>query len=205
MANNNLTYKTIAEDTTAEYSDRGSKFIAFTFAVETAETIKTNIKNLKELHPKAVHHCYAYRIGYDNTQYRANDDGEPSGSAGRPILGQIDSIQVTNVLVVVVRYFGGVLLGVPGLINAYKSVTQMALSRAGIIEKNRLQYYSLKFDYTQMNDIMRIVKSHTCIIKSQSLTLFCEMNIGMAMAEEETVLKKLNEIRGVEISLSGVE
>lgn len=204
MAKNSFTYKTITTDTSAEYSDRGSKFIAYAFTVETIEEIKANIKKLKELHPKAVHHCYAYRIGYDNTQYRANDDGEPSGSAGRPILGQIDSIQITNVLVVVVRYFGGVLLGVPGLINAYKSVTQIALSQSGIIEKNRLQYYALKFDYTQMNDIMRVIKSHTCTIKSQSLTLFCEMNIGIAMTEEEEVLKKLSDVQGLEISNSGV-
>lgn len=154
---------------------------------------------MKGLHPKAVHHCYAWRTGFDNTQYRANDDGEPSGSAGRPILGQIDSLQLTNVLVVVVRYFGGVLLGVPGLINAYKTVAHMALSGGGIIEKNRMQMYILKFDYTILNEVMRIVKAHHCEIKMQSLTLFCEMHIGIAMADEANAVQKMQELHGLEI------
>src|SRR5690606_2431913 len=118
---------------TAEFKDRGSKFLAYAFPINDEQELKGKLKELKALHPKAGHHCYAYRLGLDGNQYRANDDGEPSGSAGKPILGQIDSAGVTNVLVVVVRYFGGTLLGVPGLINAYKTATAEALSHVAKI------------------------------------------------------------------------
>src|SRR4051794_38430929 len=120
-------YITIASATTGDFRDRGSKFLAYAYPVLNAADIKEKLQGLKKEHPKAVHHCYAYRLGTDGTQYRANDAGEPSGSAGRPILGQIDSMGLTNVLVVVVRYFGGALLGVPGLINAYKTAATNAL------------------------------------------------------------------------------
>src|SRR5688500_10700449 len=118
---------TIDKPSFAEFKDRGSKFLAFAYPIETVESFKTCLQQLKKEHPKAVHHCFAYRIGTDRNNFRVNDDGEPSGSAGRPILGQIDSKELTNVAVIVVRYFGGTLLGVPGLINAYKSATSMAL------------------------------------------------------------------------------
>jgi uncharacterized YigZ family protein len=116
-------YKTINQPASAEFKDRGSKFIAFAFPVETPDDFKNHLQQLKKEHPKAVHHCFAYRIGTDGNNFRVSDDGEPSGTAGKPILGQIDSKEVTNVAVIVVRYFGGSLLGVPGLINAYKTVT----------------------------------------------------------------------------------
>lgn len=123
-----FTYKTIAAATTADFRDRGSKFFAFAYPLQQVDEVKHLLQALKKEHPKAVHFCYAYRLDTDGIQYRANDDGEPSGSAGRPILGQIDSAGFTNVLVVVVRYFGGTLLGVPGLINAYKTATASALA-----------------------------------------------------------------------------
>ncbi len=163
------------------------------------DEIKNYLKLLKELHPKAVHYCYAYRLGFDKLQYRANDDGEPAGSAGRPILGQIDGAQITNVLIVVVRYFGGVLLGVPGLINAYKTVAQNVLKENTIIEKNRLIYCLLKFDYTQMNEVMRIVKAYHCEVKSQSHALFCEIILGIALAEKEIIMQKLLYLHGVSL------
>lgn len=130
------TYKTITSPTQAEFKDKGSRFIAFAYPIRTLADVKKYLDPLKEEHHKARHWCYAYRLGVDGTQFRANDDGEPSGSAGRPILGQIDSVGVTDVLVVVVRYFGGTLLGVPGLIHAYKEATAQALAVAEVVEKN---------------------------------------------------------------------
>ncbi len=202
MSNADFIYKTLAAEFSAEFSDRGSKFLSFAIPIESHEQIKIALKKLKGLHPKAVHHCYAYRIGFDNTDYRANDDGEPSGSAGRPILGQIDSAGITNVLVVVVRYFGGVLLGVPGLINAYKTAAQMALPGNMIVERKRMLFCLLKFDYTQMNEVMRILKAYSCEIKSQTQGLFCEMHMGIARADHEIVLSKLRNLQGVEIENS---
>jgi uncharacterized YigZ family protein len=134
---------------------------------------KNHLQLLKKEHPKAVHHCFAYRIGFDRNNFRVSDDGEPSGSAGKPILGQIDSKELTNTLVIVVRYFGGTLLGVPGLINAYKSATAMTLQLTTIIAKAVEINYTLQFDYTQMNDVMILLKKYNCTIISQEAQLFC--------------------------------
>lgn len=130
------TYKTIASLSVAEFKDRGSRFIAYARPVKSVDEFERWLSELKTEHPKAVHHCYAYRLGFDKNTWRANDDGEPSGSAGRPILGQIDSFQLTQAGIVVVRYFGGVLLGVPGLIHAYKTAAKLALEQAVITEKS---------------------------------------------------------------------
>ena len=124
------TYRTLAAPVSAEFKDKGSRFIAYAYPVRSAEEVKAHVEAQRQAHHKACHWCYAYRIGTDSNQFRANDDGEPSGSAGRPILGQIDSFELTNVLVIVVRYFGGTLLGVPGLIHAYKTASQMAFQAA---------------------------------------------------------------------------
>src|ERR1043165_3219137 len=148
-------YYTIEKEATAEFKDRGSKFIGYAFPVGSVENFKEKLNEVKKLHPKATHHCFAYRLGLDGNTFRVSDDGEPSGSAGRPILGQIDSKELVNVLVVVVRYFGGTLLGVPGLINAYKTTTAVALNEATVIQKPVLVNYQLEFDYTKMNDVMR--------------------------------------------------
>ncbi len=129
------TYQTLSAPNQAEFKDKGSRFIAFAYPIRSTEEVKQYVDTLRQEHHKARHWCYAYRLGVDGNQFRANDDGEPSGSAGRPILGQIDSAELTDVLVVVVRYFGGTLLGVPGLIHAYKTSTQMALQSAQIIQK----------------------------------------------------------------------
>src|SRR5882762_8983849 len=147
-------YYTITQSSNAEFKDRGSKFIAFAFPIETVEEFKQHLQALKKEHPKAVHHCFAYRIGTDGNNFRSSDDGEPPGTAGKPILGQIDSRELVNVLVVVVRYFGGTLLGVPGLINAYKTVAALAFQVTPIIQKQVELKYSIEFDYTQMNEVM---------------------------------------------------
>lgn len=157
------------------------------------------MKILKELHPKAVHHCFAFKLGLDDTNYRAVDDGEPSGSAGKPILGQIQSYQLTNTMVVVVRYFGGVLLGVPGLINAYKITAQLALQENEIIQKNVEVSYLIKFDYTLMNEVMRILKQYDCTILKQEMMLFCDLVFAVTLSNQEIVIEKINLLRTVEL------
>ncbi|MEA3425225.1 MAG: YigZ family protein [Bacteroidota bacterium] len=193
-------FLTIEKTAMAEYKDRGSKFLAFAYPVQTLEDCKQNLLLLKKEHAKAVHHCFAHRLGWEGTQFRVSDDGEPSGTAGRPILGQIDSKQLTNIQVIVVRYFGGTLLGVPGLIQAYKSATAMALQLIPIVQKPIEVLYELHFDYTLMNDVMMVVKQTGCSIASQEMQLFCLLRIGVPKARLDEVMYKLNDIRGVEIS-----
>lgn len=194
------TYITIQDPTEAEFKDRGSKFLAYSFPVSSKDDIKEKLKSLKELHPKAVHHCYAWRLGIDGSQYRANDDGEPSGSAGRPILGQIDSARVTNVLVVVVRYFGGTLLGVPGLINAYKLVTAEALSAAEKVEKDLESLYDLEYEYPIMNQVLYTIKQFQATILKNDLMLFCQTKIAIPLKLEQAAMDKLSQIHGMKIT-----
>lgn len=193
-------YNTIEKPSTAEFKDRGSKFIAYTFPIASVADFKEKLAEIKKEHPKATHHCFAYRIGLDGTEYRVSDDGEPSGSAGRPILGQIDSKQVTNALIIVVRYFGGTLLGVPGLINAYKMAASLALQVNAIVAKPVLVNYHLHFNYTQMNDVMRIVKQFDCVVLKNEAQLFCSMEIGIPKNRVDTVIYQLNELKGVELN-----
>ncbi|MBK6827984.1 MAG: YigZ family protein [Chitinophagaceae bacterium] len=192
------TYHTILQPTQSEFRDRGSKFIAYAYPIENVADFKEKLAALKKEHPKAVHHCFAYRIGMDGNVFRVSDDGEPSGSAGRPMLGQIDSLGLTNVLVVVVRYFGGTLLGVPGLINAYKTATLEALQLAGKIEKPVLHFYRLQFDYTILNEVMRVVKQYDCFLRKQDMQLFCLQEIGIPAAVLTEALGKIKELRGME-------
>lgn len=191
-------YYTISSPSTAEFRDRGSRFIAYAYPVESVVEFKEKLAALKKEHPKAVHHCFAYRIGMDGNLFRVSDDGEPSGTAGRPILGQIDSLGLSNVLVVVVRYFGGTLLGVPGLINAYKISTQEALILAGKIEKPVLHFYRLQFDYTILNEVMRVVKQYDCVVKKQEMQLFCLIEIGIPQSVLQDVQGKFSDMRGLE-------
>jgi uncharacterized YigZ family protein len=193
------TYHTIEKNVTAEYKDRGSRFLAYAFPIQTVEEFKKGWKSLKEEHPKAVHHCFAYRLGMDNNNYRAGDDGEPSGTAGKPILGQIDSKGLTNTAVVVVRYFGGTLLGVPGLINAYKTVTSLALQLTPIVEKPILVDYELQFDYTLMNEVMLIVKRYGCVVLENEMQLFCRMKIGVPKSDESPCLQQLKELHSLDV------
>ncbi len=198
MEDNNK-YRTISADTTGDFRDRGSKFLAYAYPVMTALEVKEKLQLLKKEHPKAVHHCYAYRLGTDGTQYRANDDGEPSGSAGKPIIGQIDSLGLTNILVVVVRYFGGTLLGVPGLINAYKTVTLEALGMAPITEKWIEDLVEINFDYPVMGEVLYLLKQSEATVYKQELQLFCVINAGIPRLHSSSYVKKLSEIRGVTI------
>ena len=192
-------YFTIEKPAMAEFKERGSKFIAFAYPIETVEDFKKLLQNLKKEHPKAVHHCFAYRIGTDGNNFRVSDDGEPSGTAGRPILGQIDSKAITNTAVIVVRYFGGTLLGVPGLINAYKTATTLALQVVPVIQKQIEEKYVLHFDYTQMNEVMMVMKQYNCTIITQDMQLFCHITAGIAKSRLQEVLYRLKELQQVDV------
>jgi uncharacterized YigZ family protein len=194
-----LVYNTIEKTSFAEFKDRGSRFLAHACPIFKVEDFKKLLQDLKKDHPKAVHHCFAYRLGFDKNTFRVSDDGEPAGTAGKPILGQIDSKELTNTLVVVVRYFGGTLLGVPGLINAYKSATAMALQVTPILQKPVLKYYNLTFDYMRMNDVMMIIKQFGCEVEKQQAQLFCEMVVGIPKARLTEVLYKLKDLQAVEV------
>lgn len=193
-------YNTIDKAGVAEFKDRGSKFIGYAFPIDSIETFKKKLEEVKKEHPKATHHCFAYRIGTDKNTYRVSDDGEPSGTAGKPILGQIDSKELTDILIVVVRYFGGTLLGVPGLINAYKSAASMVLQVTPVIQCAIEANYTLQFDYTQMNEVMMIVKQLNCTVIKQDMNLFCQLVIGIPKARLEEALYRFGEIRNVEMS-----
>jgi uncharacterized YigZ family protein len=197
---NNNFYQSIKKQSVAEFKDRGSRFIAYAFPVSSAEGFKKRLKELKEEHPKAAHHCFAYRLGRDGNNFRSGDDGEPSGTAGKPILGQIDSKRLTDTAVVVVRYFGGTLLGVPGLINAYKTATSFALQTSSLVRKPVLVGYRLQFDYTTLNEVMRIIKRLECVILSQDLQLFCLMEIGIPRSNLELCLLHLKDLKSMELS-----
>jgi len=194
-----FTYQTIAQTSLAEFKDRGSRFLAYAYPVTSVEEFKEKLQLLKKEHPKAVHHCFAYRIGVDNNIFRVSDDGEPSGTAGKPILGQIDSKQLTNILIVVVRYFGGTLLGVPGLINAYKSAAAMALQLTPFIQKPVTVRWQVTFDYTQMNEVMRWLKAFNCEVVKQEMQLFCNLVVDVPKSHMAEVKQMLTDIRGVEI------
>ena len=204
MSNSNTNkdfYLTIEKESLAEFKDRGSRFLAYAFPVLSADDFKKRLKEIKEEHPKAAHHCFAYRIGTDRNNFRSSDDGEPPGSAGRPILGQIDSKELSDIAIIVVRYFGGTLLGVPGLINAYKTSASFALQLNPTIKKPVLINYSLQFDYTILNDVMRIVKKNNCIILKQELQLFCIMETSIPKQHLELCILQLKNLKGMELSV----
>jgi uncharacterized YigZ family protein len=196
----NYYYKTIAKEGFAEFKDRGSRFLAFAYPIASVDEFKEKIAALKKEHPKAVHHCFAYRLGLDNLVFRVSDDGEPSGSAGRPILGQIDSKGLTNVMIVVVRYFGGTLLGVPGLINAYKTSASLALQVTPEVEKAVEMNYRIHCTYDLLNDVMVVLKQSNCTLHGVEQSLFCEVHAGIPLLRLETVLHKLNDIHGVDVT-----
>ena len=193
-------YNTIEQEGQASFKDRGSTFIGYSFPLDKVEDFKPIIQKLKKEHPKAAHFCFAYKIGIDGNKFRSSDDGEPSGSAGKPILGQIESKGLTDVVVVVVRYFGGSLLGVPGLIHAYKSTAAMALQVIPTIRKPLLFNIKLQFDYTNMNEISTIIKQYNCQIIHQENLMFSTYTIGVPVEIKEEVLFKFKQLRNVEIS-----
>jgi uncharacterized YigZ family protein len=193
-------YNTIEQEGVAEFKDRGSKFLAYAFPFADAAALKLIIQKLKKEHTKAVHFCFAYRLGKDGNVFRSSDDGEPAGSAGKPILGQLDSKEVTDTLIVVVRYFGGSLLGVSGLINAYKTAASLVLQVVPIVQKPVLRYYIIQFTYSQINDILMIIKQFGCIIVYQENQLFSIIKLGIPDERKDDVLHRLQNLRNVEIS-----
>ena len=196
-------YTTIERSSNAEFKDRGSKFIAYAFAIETADDFKQQLQVLKKEHPKAVHHCFAYRIGIDGNNFRSSDDGEPSGTAGKPILGQIDSKGLTNVAIIVVRYWGGTMLGVPGLINAYKTAAALALQVTPVVERQIEVNYSIEFDYTLMNEVMILMKQFNCNIISNEMQLFSIIKAGIPKNRLDEVLYRLNDLKNVSVKKIG--
>ena len=190
-------YFTISSKGTAEFKDWGSKFIALAFPITNKNEFKLALQEVKNLHPKASHFCFAYKIGLDNTNFRSSDAGEPNGSAGKPILNAIDSKNITDVLIIVVRYFGGNLLGVPGLINAYKTTASLALQTTQIVQKPILNYFELEFDYTQTNAVMQILKKVDAIILENITQLFCKLLIAIPksrLSEFEYNFKELHQV-----------
>ncbi|PVW16521.1 IMPACT family protein [Marixanthomonas spongiae] len=184
------TYKTIAKPSKeALFKDRGSKFFGYAFPVKNETEIEAHLEELKSKHHKARHWCYAWQLGKTYDAYRANDDGEPSNSAGMPIYGQLQSFDVTNTLVVVVRYFGGTKLGVGGLIQAYKTAAQMALEQSKIVKRTIDENFLLKFEYPEMNTVMRMVKEEDLNIVDQKMELSCEMEISVRKKEADRIFK----------------
>ncbi len=195
------TYKTI--DQPGEevlFKEKNSKFFGYTFPVQSEEEVKTILDQVKKQHFSARHWCYAYQIGTKNKIYRANDDGEPNNSAGMPIYGQIQSFDVTNILVVVVRYFGGVKLGVGGLVTAYKTAAQMALEESEIIEKTIDSHFLIRFDYKNMNKVMRVIKEKNINIVNQTLELDCLIEILCRISQKDEIFNAFNQIFEVSIN-----
>ncbi|HWR94376.1 MAG TPA: YigZ family protein [Flavobacterium sp.] len=195
-------YKTIAEPTEEIlYKEKNSKFFGYAFPINSEEQVKPQLEFLRKKHFNAVHFCYAYQIGIEPVYYRTNDDGEPGNTAGAPIYGQIQSFNLTNVLVIVVRYFGGTKLGVSGLISAYKTAAQMSLDSATIIEKTINVHYLLVFEYKNLNKVMRIIKEKNITIINQKMELACEIEISIRKKEAEMVFTIFESLFEIEIKL----
>lgn len=194
------TFKTIAKPSPEVlFKDRGSKFIGYAFPVTSEEEIKEHLRQLKKQHHNARHWCYAWQLGEQYEKYRANDDGEPSNSAGMPIYGQLQSFDVTRILVVVVRYFGGTKLGVGGLIQAYKTAAQFALEASMIVERTIDDDFLLRFDYPEMNTVMRIIKDEDLTIKHQKMEMDCEITISIRKNNSERIYQVFENIYKVHI------
>ncbi|TCC85781.1 YigZ family protein [Pedobacter hiemivivus] len=191
------TYKTIAGPSEGVFRDRGSKFIGYAYPILSEEEVKAILLKLRSEHAKARHFCWALRLSPDRGVFRIQDDGEPSGTAGRPILNTMLSADVTNILIVVVRYFGGTLLGVPGLINAYKTAAVEALQAAEIIEKTVNDIYELQFDYLVMNDVMRLIKEEKLNVLSQDFDNACSIKIEIRKASLNSILGKIEKVDGL--------
>ena len=184
-------YKSIGAPSEGLFKDNGSRFIALAYPVETPEQVQQIVAGLRKEYHDARHHCYTYRLGYRGDAFRANDDGEPSGSAGRPILGQIDARGLSDTLVVVVRYFGGIKLGIPGLIRAYKTATADALDAATIIEKTACRHFRLRFDYLRMNGVMRVLKDMDLPQWGQDFGESCSLETSVRLSAVEDFRKRL--------------
>ena len=192
-------YRTIAEPAEAIYKERSSKFLAYAYPVESEEQIKGLLDALRKQYYDATHHCYAYRLGAAGELFRANDDGEPSGTAGKPILGQLLSAELTNCLVVVVRYFGGTKLGVSGLIQAYKESTAEVIAASRIVERTVDRRIKVDFSSVAMNGVMRVVKEMNPHIDHQLFDNLCTLHLSIRESEAEQLIAKLGKVEGVTI------
>lgn len=197
------TYLTIKAFSQGLYKEKGSRFIGLAWPVTAQEEIKSILENIRKEHHSARHHCYAWMLGQERQTFRINDDGEPSGSAGKPILGQINSFNLTNILIVVVRYFGGKLLGVSGLINAYRTAAESALKNGEIIELYIKDYYELFFPYSVINDVMKLIKEEEAGQSQQKFELECNMTINFRTSARERILNALSRIDGLKYKYTG--
>jgi uncharacterized YigZ family protein len=194
------TYRTLNIPSEGIYRDKGSKFIGYAYPIKNEADIKSILMQLRNEHPKARHFCWALRLTPDRAIFRVNDDGEPSGTAGRPILNTLLSADLTNIVVVVVRYFGGTLLGVPGLINAYKAASLAAIQANEIIIKTVNDVYEIKFDYLLMNDVMKFAKEEQLGILNQEFDSSCSIKFEVRKANLSSVLSKLEKINGIKLT-----
>lgn len=192
-------YKTIETPSTGYFKDKGSKFYSYAYPLKDEEEVKDLVAALKKEHHSARHHCYAWRLGTEEIRTRANDDGEPSSTAGKPILGQLQSYEITNILVVVVRYFGGTLLGVSGLINAYRQATVEALNNAEILSKLIEIQYELKFEYAMLNTVMNKLKQDNFDIVTTDFQESCRLIFKARKSEDERAFQSFKEIYGIDI------
>jgi len=194
------TYLTIKAFSQGLYKEKGSRFIALAYPVTTQEEIKIILDNIRKVHHSARHHCFAWMLGQDRQTFRANDDGEPFGSAGKPILGQINLFELTNILIVVVRYFGGKLLGVSGLINAYRSAAESALNESEIIEQYIQDYFELIFPYSSINDVMKVIKDEVISQSKQKFEIECRLTINFRSSARDRILNNLSRINGLKFT-----
>lgn len=193
------TYKTISEPSEGLFKDKGSKFISFAYPVTSEDEIREIVQSIKKEHHSARHHCYAWRLGHEKLQFRANDDGEPSSTAGKPILGQIQSFDLTNILIVIVRYFGGTLLGVSGLINAYRNAALDAINQAEIIERLVEKHLVIEFEYGAMNEVMKIFKDEKLPQIDPQFDLKCRIETQIRLSDLSRIEEGLKKVEGVKI------
>ena len=191
------TYQTISSSSQGIYKEKGSKFIALAFPVSSEEDIKLQLAVLRKEYHDARHHCYAYCLGYDKSAWRVNDDGEPSGTAGKPIFSQIQSKELTNILIVVIRYFGGIKLGIPGLINAYRTAAREALEQASIVTRTVKEIYEVSFEYPLMNDVMKIIKEEHVDILGQEFENACKIRFSIRRSSGMKITSRLQKIQGI--------
>lgn len=195
------TYLSVENASEGVYKEKGSKFIALAFPVDNEDDIRQHLENIKKQYYNARHHCYAYRLGKNGENFRSNDDGEPNHSAGDPILGKLRSADLTNILVVVVRYFGGTKLGVGGLINAYKTAAAEAIANANIVKRTVMDIIEIRFDYLQMNDVMKLVKDYEAHIVDQKFNLDCSIIISIRSSLAKELVAKLTSLEQVTAKL----
>jgi uncharacterized YigZ family protein len=195
----NDTYHTIEKESQGYFKDKGSKFYSYAYPLQNENEVKEIIARLKKEHHSARHHCYAWRLGTEDIRFRANDDGEPSSTAGRPILGQLQSLELTNILVVVVRYFGGTLLGVSGLINAYRNAAADALNNAAILHKLIEKNYKICFTYNELNEVMHLIKRENYNIRSTDFQESCSLVFSVRKSEADKAKKIFDELYKVQL------